>query len=95
MNTTGNKEMSNTDTEQIQASIDGIKSQLYRIHHQINNPLSVISGNVQLLQELARVLGVQDDFSGPLADIVSAVDQLAESTDQLMVTRNLLAQLYK
>ncbi len=85
--------MTKTETEQIQATIDGIKSQLSRIHHQINNPLSVISGNVQLLQELARVLGVEDDFSGPLTDIVSAADQLAESADQLMVTRNLLAQL--
>lgn len=85
--------MTKTESEQLQATLDGIKSKLSRIHHQINNPLSVISGNVELLHELARVLGVQEDFSGPLSDIAAAVDQLAESADQLMVTRNLIAQL--
>ena len=87
--------MTKTESEQLQSTLGTVKAQLSRIHHNVNNPLAVIAGNVELLEELSKVLGVDDDFSGPLADILTAVDQLAGSTAQLMVTREILAQLSK
>ena len=71
--------------------LDDLRAELSRIHHRINNPLSVISGNVELLTELARALGVQEDLGESLADIREALEQIAEATDQLTVTRRLLS----
>lgn len=72
--------------------IDELRAELSRIHHNINNPLSVISGNVELLQELASAMSLNEELGEPLNDILEAVLQLSESSDQLMVTRRLLSQ---
>ncbi len=87
--------MAQTDVERFHDALDDIRRRLSRIHHDINNPLSIVSGNIQLLQELSKALAVNEDFSGPLNDIEQSVDQLTASIDELMVIRNLLAQLVK
>ena len=73
-------------------SIEGLQAKLSSLHHSMNNPLAVISGNVQLLQELAGALSVADDIGGPLDDIGAAVEQLAADIDQLILLRELLNQ---
>lgn len=70
-----------------------IRSQLSRIHHDLNNPLSVISGNAELLAELSRALGVGEELGGPIDDLSSAVDQLSENVDRLLAVRGLLNEL--
>jgi signal transduction histidine kinase len=74
-------------------SSEGLQAKLSSLHHSMNNPLAVISGNVQLLQELAGALSVVDDMGGPLKDIESAVDQLGADLDQLILLRELLKQI--
>jgi nitrogen-specific signal transduction histidine kinase len=69
---------------------DALQSELSGLHHKLNNPLAVISGNVQLLKELAAALSVADDLGGPLEDIALAVDQLASGTDRLILLRDIL-----
>lgn len=88
-------DMAQMDVERLNDALHDIRKRLSRIHHDMNNPLSIVSGNIQLLQELSQALTVNDDFSGPLHDIEQSVDQLAASIDELMVIRNLLAQLVK
>lgn len=77
----------------IYGQLELIRSQLSRIHHDLNNPLSVISGNAELLAELSRALGVGDDLDGPIDDLTSAVDQLTENVDRLLAVRGLLNEL--
>ncbi|MGB0649618.1 MAG: histidine kinase dimerization/phospho-acceptor domain-containing protein [Rhodothermales bacterium] len=72
-----------------------IRSQLSRIHHDLNNPLSVISGNAELLAGLSRALGVDEDLGGPIDDLTTAVDQLTENVDRLLAVRGLLSELTK
>ncbi|TDI74733.1 MAG: hypothetical protein E2O84_05435 [Bacteroidetes bacterium] len=71
-------------------STKALQAELSNLHHRMNNPLAVISGNVQLLKELAKALSVGEDLEGPLTDIASAVDQLAAGTEQLILLRELL-----
>ena len=57
----------------------------------MNNPLAVISGNVQLLQELIKALDLGAELDGPLNDIAMAVDQLHDGTDRLVLLKELLS----
>ena len=77
----------------ISEQLELIRSQLSRIHHDLNNPLSVISGNAELLGELSRALGVGDELGGPIDDLSTAVDQLTENVDRLLAVRGLLNEL--
>jgi len=73
--------------------LEEIRGQLSRVHHDINNPLSVISGNVELISELTTALGMKGDLEGPLEDIAAAVDLLTENVDRLLAVRGLLNEL--
>ncbi len=73
--------------------LEQIRHQLSRAHHDINNPLAVISGNVELLNELTKALGVDEELNGPLTDIEKAVELLTENVDRLMVVRKILTDL--
>ncbi len=88
-----NVEMTKEESEQLYATLRSLRKHLSRIHHDLNNPLSIISGNVQLLQELSTVLDVTEDFDAPLKDVTAAVEQLTGTADELLVLRNFLAQL--
>ena len=54
-----------------------------RVTHDINNPLAVISGNAQLLLELARALDLDPDVAKPIQDIEAASQQLAHMVERL------------
>ena len=80
-------------SSEVSEQLERIRSQLYRIQHDLNNPLSVLSGNAELLTELSRALGVEDELGGPLDDLSTAVDQLTENVDRLLAVRGLLSEL--
>ncbi|GMQ81469.1 MAG: histidine kinase dimerization/phospho-acceptor domain-containing protein [Rhodothermia bacterium] len=86
-------EMTRDESEKIHATLRTVRKHLSRIHHDMNNPLSIISGNVQLLDELSKALQVSDEFEAPLKDVMAASEQLTGMTEELVVLRNLLAQL--
>ena len=85
--------MPDTDAERLHKAIQEIRTRLSRIHHNINNPLSIVSGNMQLLHELSLSLEIKADFSEPLQDVEAALELLMEWVDELMVLRNSLADL--
>lgn len=51
--------------------------------HDINNPLSIISGNAQLLLELSRALDLDPDVAKPIRDIEEASQRLARMIERL------------
>ena len=88
--------MTTTDSiikQELLGKLEQIKHQLSRAHHDINNPLAIISGNVELLGELTKALGVDDELSGPLTDIEKAVGLLTENVDRLVIVRKILTDL--
>ena len=56
-----------------------MSEEIVRLHHEVNNPLAIISGNAQLLVELARAMDVDEDLLGPIRDIEEASRRLTDS----------------
>lgn len=70
-----------------------IHSTVATVKHEINNPLSIISGNAQLLVELARALDLGEDIAQPARDIEEASQRIAASLDKLGdLKQSILAQ---
>jgi len=86
---------STPDTNDLERTLRDLRGRLSRVHHDLNNPLSIVSGNAQLLRELAKALGVEEDFHGPLEDLEAAVEKLTESADGLILVRRMLGELEK
>lgn len=72
--------------EAVGTAIGGVK-------HEINNPLAIISGNAQLLLELARAVDLDDELVKPIFDIEEASRRIADSVEQLSSLRALLSGL--
>ena len=51
--------------------------------HDLNNPLSIIAGNAQLLGEIAQARNLGDDIQEPLQDIERAVEQMSAQLERL------------
>lgn len=64
-------------------SDDDLQVALRRVTHDINNPLSIISGNAQLLLELSQVLDLDPDVANPIRDIEEASQRLADMVERL------------
>jgi len=80
-------------SQELSDQLEVIRAQFSRIHHDLNNSLSVILGNAELLSELSKALGLQDDLGGPIDDLSVAVDRLTENVDRLLAVRGLLNEL--
>lgn len=79
----------------LERTLRDLKGRLSRVHHDLNNPLSIVSGNAQLLRELAKALGVEEEFHGPLDDLEEAVEKLADAADGLILARQMLVELQR
>ena len=51
--------------------------------HDLNNPLSIISGNAQLLRQIAASMNLGDDVQDSLRDIERAVEQVSVQLERL------------
>lgn len=65
------------------AGTTALQQALSEMTHDINNPLAIISGNAQLLLELARMLDLDPDVAKPIQDIEEASHRLAETLRRL------------
>ena len=59
--------------------------------HDVNNPLTVISGNAQLAVELARALDVDEAVLGAVREIDEAAGRLAQTLAELDRLKQLVA----
>jgi signal transduction histidine kinase len=60
---------------------------LSEVYHDLNNPLSIISGNAQFLLEISREADLDDAFVTSVEDIREAADRMAEALRDLMELR--------
>lgn len=65
------------------ALLTDVRYALARVVHDVNNPLTIIAGNAQLLGELSRMMELDPDLAKPISDIEEASQQLAERMAQL------------
>jgi nitrogen-specific signal transduction histidine kinase len=71
----------------LRAQLRAVSEAIVRLHHEVNNPLAIISGNAQLLAEVGRAEGLSEDLMGPILDIEAATERLAESLRRLAALR--------
>jgi len=60
---------------------------LAEVCHDLNNSLSVVSGNAQLLAEMARVEDLGATFTEPLDDIEAARAEISDALERLEALR--------
>jgi signal transduction histidine kinase len=56
---------------------------LSKVYHDLNNPLSIISGNAQFLLEIGRDADLDDAFLSSVEDIREAADRMAAALRHL------------
>lgn len=69
--------------EEAPLSKEDVSQVLSSVYHDLNNPLSIISGNAQFLLELSREEELDDQFRSSARDIQEATQQMAESLQRL------------
>ena len=60
----------------LKGALEGIRGELGRVAHALNNPLAVISGNAQLGLEMAAATGADESVSEALSTIADAAGRL-------------------
>lgn len=69
------------------ADRDQVSEALSKLHHDLKNPLSIISGNAQFLIEVGKEAGWGHQAVASLEDIEEAAERLASSLDQIKELR--------
>lgn len=78
------------DNSEVQKLVGDLKARLSRIKHDANNPLAIVSGNAQLLLELAGAMDLGPDFIEPLQDIEDACHRVEEALNELTLLQRSL-----
>ena len=60
-----------------------LREALSEVYHDLNNSLAVISGNAQLLAELARAEDLGPAFTDPLEDVEAARSDISDALERL------------
>ena len=71
------------DDRKRQEFIEDLSTRISSAQHDINNPLSIIMGNAQLLAELAQAMNLGDDILQPAKDILDAGQRISDSLEEL------------
>ncbi|WP_263786715.1 histidine kinase dimerization/phospho-acceptor domain-containing protein [Salinibacter grassmerensis] len=69
---------------------DELHETLSTVYHDLNNPLSIISGNAQFLLELSQEEELDEQFASSAQDIQEASQRMAESLQRLTRLRDAL-----
>ena len=75
------------------ADAAALQQALSEVTHDLNNPLAIISGNAQLLLELARMLDLDPDVAKPIQDIEEASHRLAAMVHRLNELKENIAEV--
>ena len=71
----------------LSAILQKLETELGQSYHDLSNPLSVISGNIQLLEQLLVMTEGCQDLEEPIQDIKKACDTMLEASDRLVLLR--------
>ncbi len=72
--------MSETEAPELLSEVHDTVSS---VHHDLNNPLSIISGNAQFLLELSKEEDLDPQFESSAEDIQEAAERMAASLHRL------------
>lgn len=63
--------------------LEEVQDAVSSVYHDLNNPLSIISGNAQFLLEMSREEELDDLFVSSVQDIQEAAQQMEDCLQQL------------
>lgn len=64
-------------------SLDDAREAVSTVYHDLNNPLSIISGNAQFLLEISKEEDLDEQFISSAKDIREAAQRMEESLSRL------------
>lgn len=64
-------------------SLDDVRDTVSTVYHDLNNPLSIISGNAQFLLEISEEEDLDEQFVSSARDIKEAAQRMADSLHKL------------
>lgn len=64
-------------------SMEEVREAVSSVYHDLNNPLSIISGNAQFLLEISKEEELDDQFLSSVRDIREAAQRMADSLHEL------------
>jgi len=64
-------------------SMDDAREAVSSVYHDLNNPLSIISGNAQFLLEIGRDEDLDEQFISSAQDIKEAAERMTDSLERL------------
>ena len=73
-------------------SLDDVHETVSTVYHDLNNPLSIISGNAQFLLEISEEEELDEQFVSSARDIKEAAQRMADSLHQLTRLKEELEQ---
>ncbi len=74
----------------VQHDVRKIRRSISSIYHDINNPISIVAGNTEILIEMAASAGLGSEFVDPLRDIGKATRQISEQVERLIEVQDLM-----
>lgn len=74
--------MSDINMNDVQVS-EEVQKTLSKVYHDLNNPLSIISGNAQFLLEISQEGDVDEQFVSSVRDIKEAAERMSEALREL------------
>lgn len=77
---------------ELEALLRTIRVGVSKVYHEINNPLAIISGNAQLLLELARMSDLDETLLQPIRDIEASSQRLSDLLVHLTDIRDTLQE---
>ena len=80
-----------TDFEE-PATKEEIREVVSTVYHDLNNPLSIISGNAQFLVELSQEEELDEQFVSSARDIQEACQRMSEALQRLTHLKDALGE---
>lgn len=75
------------ENQRLSEAIQEIGRELSIFYHNINNPLTILSGNIQLLQLMADSLEISADLMKPIEDIASISGRFSEDLQAIAMLK--------
>jgi len=80
-----------TDFEEPETN-EEIREVVSSVYHDLNNPLSIISGNAQFLVELSQEEELDEQFVSSAQDIQEACERMSEALQRLTHLKDALRE---
>ena len=70
--------------------LNSIRKAINKVHHDLSNPLTIITGNAQFFLEVSKMMDMEADIVQPVRDIEAAAQHMSEILDRLILLKEML-----